>query len=113
MTAKYLSNRKFPLIFQGELGSDPIITMENYCKWYDIYVVFPDGSVKTIDLNKLDIETLGMEKDGASSILDHAFHPMLIQRVAQELCYVIDPVSFETIIGRWELEYHNKYPELE
>lgn len=113
MTPKYVSTRNIPLIFQGEPGSDPIITMENYSKWYDIYAVFPDGSVKTITLNELDIETLMTESDGASSVLDHAYHPMLIQRIAKELCYVIDTVSFEVIVGRWEMEYHNKYPELE
>lgn len=100
------SNRNIPLIYQGT-SRVPTITVENYSKWYDLYVVYPDGTVQAIDYYN-SVEP-NVESNGESSILDHTFNPLYVKRIAKFFNYQIDHVSLETIIGRWILEYRNEF----
>ncbi len=48
-TCVYFSERGIPLVFTGEPDEDaPTLTVENYMKWYTLYAVFPDYTVKPI-----------------------------------------------------------------
>jgi len=51
-TRFYFSNRNLPLIYYGEPSEKPVITVENYLKWYDLYLVLPTGSVERISFGE-------------------------------------------------------------
>lgn len=94
----YYSWRGQPLIFVGK-SDVPIVTMENYCKWYGIQVVFPDGRVENVHPNVLD-ELCGNDH----FIGDHNYHPELLRRVAKHYGGHADYVSLEASAGRWAME---------
>lgn len=91
---QYFSHRDLPLVYTGPppvAGSMTrgIATIENYIKWYHVYVVMPNGEV-----NKLDVE-----------LWDHLVPPNTVFAV-EDIGYMWDEVSLEVIIGRWYSEQH-------
>lgn len=101
----YLSKRNLPLLYVGPPGKVPIVTLENYTKWYDIYLVMPDGSVQTVDshliLEVVDEET---SKDHPCLWGDHLYHPVLIEKLAKKLGAQYDERAQEVAAGRWYYE---------
>ncbi len=103
-TRTYLSSRGIPLVYYGEPFNDaPILTVENYCKWYTLWLIMPDGTVKELEFPD--------DPPGFNDIpyMDHAPNPRLIQLFAREKDYCLCDQSFEMMIGRWELEYKRGY----
>lgn len=92
------SQRNIPLIYIGR-HDVPIVTMENYMKWYGIYVVHPNGVVENVAPDVLD-ELCGDDY----FIADHNYHPTLLRRVAKHFNGEVDPVSLEVALGRWKME---------
>lgn len=94
----HYSWRGLPLIYV-EKHDVPIVTMENYCKWYGIQVVHPDGKVENVDVDLLD-------KLCGSDVLmgDHNYHPILLRRVAKHYGGHVDGISLEAAGGRWKAE---------
>jgi hypothetical protein len=45
----YISPYGNPLVYTGEPGERPILTCENYCKWYALFAVLPDGTIDRVD----------------------------------------------------------------
>jgi hypothetical protein len=88
----------------GQPASVPILTLENYTKWYEIYVITPDGHVEKVDSDVV-LAVLGEYND--AQISDHVFHPRLLYRVAQELGGEVEERAVEVAAGRWSIEVQN------
>jgi hypothetical protein len=83
----------------------PTITVEDYCKWYTLYVVFPDNRVESLCFPGHD--TLDDLPSGEMSFVDHVPNPRAVKRMAERLGYEIDYDSLERMVGRWFLEVQN------
>lgn len=95
---QFQSSRKIPLICQT-VGAVPIITMENWPKWYGVEILHPDGKVEDVDPDLLD------ELCGNLGLMgDHNYHPKLLEMVANNLGGVVDQVSLCVAAGRWKVE---------
>jgi hypothetical protein len=92
------SNRGIPLIWQGK-GNVPFITLENYCKWYNVFVVFPDGKVEIVPETKY-AEVF----DHFAYIPDHNFHPLFLQKLAKLYGGAVDDSTLEIAAGRWLMD---------
>lgn len=101
-TKVYVSSRGIPLLCQSPSGiGKPIVTMENYCKWYGIDILHPDGSVThgCPDLmDKIDREF------GHKLMGDHNYHPRLLEELAKRIGGIVDWRAVEMAGGRWVSE---------
>ena len=99
----YETKRGMMLLCQTP-STKPILTAENYGKWYDLYVLFPDGTVE--GLHDLGIDTYDVPnlKIGCPRI-DHNYHPELFCKLAGDNDWYVDDVSMEVAAGRWALEH--------
>jgi hypothetical protein len=111
------STRNLPLLLSSPATTIPIITVENYIKWYDLYVVHPNGTVHTIaevpayaNAAK-QIEQAFVARTGKSAQGDHIWHPGYVQMLATNLGFLVDEIALETLIGRWFMEHLNQEPE--
>jgi hypothetical protein len=100
----HFSERGHALVWAKTPLDIPILTVENYLKWYELYLIQPDGSITTIPFEELE----PYEKDDGPVMGDHVFNPRVVQRMAHAQDYHLDTQAFEMLIGRWELEYKNK-----
>lgn len=101
-TKVYLSERGIPLLCQSPSSfGKPIVTLENYCKWYGLVILYPDGRVKHVDP-----EIISECCDKVDFILtaDHNFHPRLINEVAKLIGGEADWRAIEMAGGRWVSE---------
>lgn len=53
MICTYLSDRQIPLVYNERPQDKPVLTVENYCKWYNLYLVMPNGEVEKLDDDKI------------------------------------------------------------
>jgi hypothetical protein len=98
------SPRGIPLVWgSGHPKAGAVLTVECYCKWYELFLVCPDAIVG------VDFGVLGMHSKDEAPYCDHAPNPRAVYRYAQARGYLLDNVAFEMIIGRWEIEYHEHY----
>ena len=95
-TKKYVSDRETPLIYTGQCDK-PVVTIERYIKWYNLFVVHPDGRVEKVNY---PIDVL---KEG-SPFVDHVPNPDYVVVWANQNNYLIDSISYEVMVGRWFLE---------
>lgn len=87
-------------------GDVPIVTLEAYDKWYDMWVLFPDGHIEKVPtgvLNEL------MDDVEGNLRFDHAFHPKLLLKVAKHYKGEADQLSLEVAAGRWAMEVNEEY----
>ncbi len=80
----------------------PVVTVENYMKWYGLWLVMPDGYVVEVafpDEGRYD--TLG------PPYLDHAPNPKHVMAWCARMSYRLDERALEMMIGRWAREYDN------
>ncbi len=80
-----------------------VLTVECYCKWYELFLVCPDAIVG------INFGVLSQHSKDESPYCDHAPNPRAVYRYAQAKGYQLDNKAFEMIIGRWEIEYHENY----
>jgi hypothetical protein len=97
----HYSDRDIPLVYTGPLLDCPIITVENYCKWYSPYVIMPDGVIR-----KITSEEISQATDDFSNAwhIDHCFHPRLLSKLAEMLKGEVCEQSLEMAAGRWVME---------
>ena len=94
----------------------PYLTVECYVKWYDLYIVHPDGRAETIHSNPAyaktfkETESTFTTQTGKSATGDHIWHPGFVELLAEKLGISIDEVALEAIIGRWYQEHLNREP---
>ncbi len=87
----------------------PTITVDASEKWYRLFAMLPDGTVREIDFcTELDEPRFCGDE---SAYCDHVPNPVAVQRYALTYGYEIDPLAFEIMVGRWEIEYHSRYGE--
>lgn len=92
----YYSKRNMPLVYWGNLIADiTILTVENYCKWYDLYLIHADGKVEAIPFPDMS---------GISSYRDHVPNPLAVTMLAAKRDYYLCPQSLEIMVGRWEID---------
>ena len=106
MMAQLYSPRGMPLIWRGGYPSDGVVlTMECYCKWYEMFLVHTDKIV-SVGFTVLFDPRFCKEE---SAICDHAPNPRAVRRYAAANGYHLDNEALEMMIGRWELEYRDNY----
>lgn len=109
MVKHFYSDRGIPLVAwrDSEWGSPkiPIVTVENYCKWYSLYVIYQDESVGKFPYEFLEKAA----KPNETIMSDHVFNPAIVQRAAEAAGYELCTESLEMIIGRWEREVRETY----
>lgn len=97
-TIKYLSNRGKPLITQEiiYINNEPVdtLTMENYEKWYSMYIIRKDGYVEE------RFNTLTDDGDDTCWI-DHAVVPYAFHETAKNLGLCYDSRTFAMVCERF------------
>lgn len=97
----YLSARGIPLLYVRAPGDKPVLTLENYTKWYGMDLVMPSGLVEGVDP---EIMSAAADEEKYCVMGDHLFHPRLLIRVAKKLDAYLDERAVEVAAGRWMLE---------
>ena len=105
-SSKFLSPRGFELFCDG-VCDRPVITVENYMKWYDLFAIHPNGQVTVVDGREFE-HGFYTEYD-QSAYGDHIFNPYFVLYLAGKLGMDVCLPALEVIIGRWEIE-HNDFP---
>ena len=103
----YFSPRGIPLIYCGPPQQKPVLTCENYMKWYDLFLVMPDGSVTALP-HKVSLDIVE-KSNGYGLLCDHCVYPGLIPMVADLAGASVDGNSFDMIVGRWENDIKNTW----
>ena len=98
----YLSERGIPLVFIEKLNKNNpgIITVENYDKWYSLYLVKGDDSV------------VKLEYDRTINMGDHVINPSDLEAYAKRNGYDVCGQSMDIIVGRYVIEIAGNEPEL-
>lgn len=103
----YFSPRGSMLLWHGEATKEPVITLENTSKWYEIYMVSLEGVLQVpIEL----IEEIS-DKEGIQLWVDHLYHPRLLYRLAEHYKGYVDPIAIEVATGRWLQEDGGKFDD--
>lgn len=97
----YVTPRGHALLFVGQPVVQSVLTLENYTKWYELYLVHLDGSVTAVDV--ADVQEVS-DRHMDAVWVDHCYHPRLLHRLAQHLNAELDERALEVAIGRWMLE---------
>lgn len=100
-----LSYRGIPLVTGGQPSvNKTALTVEAYIKWYDIYGVATNGSVRAIDL-KLK-HRYEADRPGRVAWSDHIPTPGFCRWLAETLAatHEWDLVALDLIAGRWLTE---------
>ena len=97
----YKSERGIPLVYIEKSNGlyAGIITVENYKKWYSLYLVKGNGSVTKI------------ENDGTIDIGGHVPNPSDVVAYAERYGYDICGQSMDMIMGRYTREMLNEEPD--
>lgn len=97
----YFSNRGIPLVYTGTEHLSSVLTVENYCKWYDFYLVYPSGRVEPVDSEAI---LAAQQIDPEAIFVDHIYHPRVAYIISEQLNAELCKQSVEMITGRWILE---------
>lgn len=89
------SSRGFLLVYQGRPKTMSVVTVENYLKWYELYVVHPDGRCEAAPFPD---DNLIVDQ---SPCMDHVPNPNYVVLWANRQGYAVDSRSIEIIAGRW------------
>lgn len=100
-----LSSRGLPLVCVDDIVEVPTLTVENYCKWYDMQIIHPDGRVEAVSFGDLDelAGNVGYDVLG-SGYVDHVPNPQVVRALAEARGWAVDEQAMEMIAGRWQLE---------
>lgn len=97
----HVSHRGLPLVYSGMPCDQPVITVENYMKWYDLYLVNPDYSVTVFDHYESLYHELSREFATVTLVGDHMWHPSYVMELEKRTGYILCNESLEMITGRW------------
>ena len=90
-----VSTRGYPLVIDI-VPQVPTLTVELYVKWYTLYLVHPDERIEEV-LYPLN------------GFVDHVPKPAAVFDFAKENGYDIEPLAWEMIVGRWEIDVRENY----
>lgn len=104
--ARFQSERGVPLVTQQTHDTKPMLTVENYDKWYDLYIITVDGYVEKTEVieNELTSKARSLLFDGWS---DHAFNPNHFKELAEEMNFNYDTATIESVERRWQTDHLN------
>lgn len=91
----------------GELPTTPTLTVELYEKWYDLYLVAPDGTVTEVSFG--DLEDRRYCAGDQTAVADHVPNPVVVAAYAQFHEYWVDNLAYELMVGRWEISAEENY----
>ena len=104
---QYFSDRDIPLVYYGRPPTHPTITVENYLKWYKLYVIHPNGLVTSLEFPwEEDLSDVG-----ESTVGDHVVNPRAVVRFADRHNFVVDAEALEMLTGRWVIEAECRYED--
>lgn len=85
---KYYSDRGLELFYSRESRDIqlPTITVEDYLKWYDLYLVYPSGLTAKISFEHLEDYVSGTE----SPYVDHCPNPIAVINLARRHQFWVD-----------------------
>lgn len=97
---KYFSDNGIPLITQhidllfcdGE--RKPVLTVENYDKWYKVYIIHPDDTIEGI-FNDKELD------ESMDSWYDHCILPNYFHELAKRKGCVYDSMTFAMVCERF------------
>lgn len=98
------SKRHHLLMFGARSADPPVVTVENYCKWYALQVVMPSGAIVEYDFEQL-------EPYAENYVSDHVPSPLAVVRWARAMGFEVHAESLEMILGRWLLESGESKPK--
>lgn len=106
------SKRGIPLVFQEEgfKRTEPVLTVENYTKWYELFIVMPDRSVVAVE--EYDHEMFDKTWPRESTWGDHIPNPRWVLWLAAWKGWIVDERSLEIITGRWVIDHEGRYDEM-
>lgn len=111
MVQHFYSERGMPLVYWVKRPeycyTVPVLTVENYCKWYNLYLVMPNGRVQQINFTQLDDVCTTAE----SPWCDHVPNPVVVERLAEASGWHLCSESIDMIRGRWAAEVLNQWSE--
>jgi len=87
----YFSDRGIPLLYNSKPLDRPILTVENYSKWYKLFLIMPDGSVE-------------IDKNYYEHWVDHCPVPMFLEKYCEEHDFILPDETMEIILGRYLIE---------
>lgn len=94
----YLSWRGLPLLYVRKPLDKPVLTLENYTKWYRVQLVMPTGEVQDVESGAI---LAANDKITIFGWVDHLFHPKLLIQLAKDLDAYTDERALECAGGRW------------
>lgn len=96
----FVSDRDLVLITQTKDRENTIITFENYGKWYNTYLIKPNGNVEKFEP---DYHTeLGQKY--YSNWGNHAIVPKIFVEVANELGFIYDRKTYNAVVNHFLYE---------
>lgn len=102
-----LTSDRGHLLFYDGIGDTPVLTVENCCKWYGLYVIRPSLEVVKFECDRDDEqEFYKLYKETAYG--DHVFNPRFVVFLARRYGYELPACALEVLIGRWRLECLNE-----
>lgn len=90
------SDRGLPLVYCGDIPTHPTLTVENYVKWYTLFVIYPDGQVESVVM----VDHPGFK----TSWHNHVPNPKACEVYADEMGWEWDETSLDMIYGRFARE---------
>jgi len=94
------SERGLPLIYTGPIVDYPVLTAELHVKWYNLYLMNPNGTIETIDPSLEDREV---------EYVDNVWDPLSLRKWCDKNNIEIDELFYEILVGRWEAEIKENY----
>ena len=76
----------------------PVLTVELYCKWYELWVVHPNLDLMTVSFMDLEEHWAGF------AFVDHTPNPGAVRNLAEAKGWYLNELADELITGRWKLE---------
>lgn len=89
-------------------GRLPVLTVELYCKWYSLHLVWPNRIVERIDFGRLEPAAASLN---CSPFVDHIPNPAAVRALALAEGWHLDELAEELIVGRWHIEVLNEGEE--
>ncbi len=79
-----------------------VLTVENYCKWYEFHLLYPNGEVERV-VPEEGIEFV-QSTYGIGAWCDHNYHPAVLEAQAAIMGVLYSQQGYELLLGRWYLE---------
>ena len=96
----YRSCRGHVLLYHGDPQDKPVLCVEDYCKWYEIFAIMPVGNV--VAIMPASYQMVDLKVGNCWS--DHCINPKACQGIADTLGAVWCDRSLEVITGRYQLK---------